>query len=313
MSEALSTIDQLRITRKRELVKLRGRMGGHFINGLPGSAKESDWLEEDRSFINRGLPLFGRTGDSQYPARLPFKRAYEVYYDSSAIVLSHLDRLNSRHNPEQEVGKSGMERVSVWDIGCGRGVALEDIWAYYGPTLDLNLKGSTLHTPQYYDEYLQRGIEIHQGELGDEGLKGTRPVEGYSLIMAEWSLIYHTRPLDLVKYAAKRLSNDGIFPVTYSDVFRGETIIVDKDHNQINDPTGYVYEQLHRLKWEIRGGIIVVNKKNRPSIGLRYLEQDEIDELPVPYKPRLADNHYNRLIGSSTGSEVKTYFKLTAE
>ncbi len=209
--EALNTLDHLRLRFKEDFVSFRQRFIGHTISGqLTGISqeafeKESYWLEKDSSFINRGLPLFSREG------RIYYKREKEVFYDFAEAALKHLDALVYKKNPQQDLALAHqLEEDWILDLGCGRGISLEDICAYYNPLLNLKLVGTTLHTPGYQREFAQRNIFLVEAQPLTIPAELV-PKQGYSLIMANQVLAYYEDKAPFVRFGQKHRSAEGIF------------------------------------------------------------------------------------------------------
>jgi hypothetical protein len=208
----MNTLDHLRLQRKKELASLRQRYLGHTISSQQSSIsaeafeKESYWLEKDSSFINRGLPLFSRKG------RIYYRREKEVFYESAQEILEYLDALVDKRNPQQKISHSELAEDWILDLGCGKGIALEDLCAYYGPLLNLKLVGTTFHTPGYQQEFARRNIFL----LESQPLalpSNLVPEQGYSLIMANQVIEYYpsTDLQEFVQFAQRQLTAEGLF------------------------------------------------------------------------------------------------------
>lgn len=208
---ALNTLDHLRLRLKEDFVSFRQRFIGYTISGqdygLSAEAfeKESYWLEKDSSFINRGLPLFSRKG------RIYYERKKEVFYEFATAAIEYLDALVEKRNPQQDLALAHqLEENWILDLGCGRGIALEDICAYYNPLLNLKLVGTTLHTPSYQREFAQRNIFLVEAPplLIPAELV---PKQGYTLIMANQVTQYYEDKAPFVRFGQKHRSAEGIF------------------------------------------------------------------------------------------------------
>jgi len=304
-----NSLDQLRIARKKELESVRDADDCHSINGDFSFGRESYWLEKDSGFISRGLPLFG----NQEHARLPFNRRWsqKFDYEFAQTIIQHLDQLVQQRNPDEQTERNDLPLDSILDMGCGRGIALGDIWAYYDPVLNLYLKGNTGHNPGYQKAFLKRGIEIFQGRLTDEGLENKRPQQGYALIMASHSMIYYENPLPFVQFAAERLSLEGIFPVNIVDVFGEDLEIVDKGNQRISTPQDYLSERFAALGWRQDGDLLVVKNNPLLKLGLTYIPQQEASQLPF-YDHSKPTIFTPPDVPDAPSLQLKNYFAITA-
>lgn len=269
--------DQLRLKRKQELVRLRHENAGHSISSKSFAAdngKMSEWLENDRSFICRGFSLFAPEG------RIPFiKGPKEHFYAGESIILSHLDQLLEKYNSKLIPGKAS-PTINILDLGCGRGIALEDLSAYYGIFLNMKLYGDTLFTPFYQKKFSERGIIIKESTPSfDNGLD---PKEGYSLIMANRVLEYLPNRLEYLVVGSQHLEDGGIFPIIEIKYLIDDIRILDQ-HNKMLANLDFLFEEFARLGWKIEHPEneekMLIVKKSKADLHLRYLHKTEAQTL----------------------------------
>lgn len=274
----LSELDKHRLVRKQDLVKVRQTYPGYsmrYAHSDKSYEKESDWLDNDSTFISRGLPTLFGSREMTPDTRIPYegRRQWEDY-DFENFIVKYFDNLVKTKNPDEKVSRADLEKDWVLDMGCGRGVALEDIWAYYGPVLNLYLKGNTGHLPNYAPKFLKRGIELIGGSLTDQGVLTQRPPNGYSLIMANQVLHYYEDALPFVEFGFKNLTPDGVFPLSYGAVFGDNIAILDTKGKLLSRPNDYLDERIRKLGWTREGDLLVVRANPTKKIGLSFVKDE---------------------------------------
>ncbi|MBI2021263.1 hypothetical protein HYS93_00050 [Candidatus Daviesbacteria bacterium] len=273
-----SELDRLRLARKNELVAIRNSnrgYSGRYSYDDAAYELESHWLEKDSTFISRGFPILFGSSELTPETRIQFAgRRPQEDYEFSWDIVNFLDKLVQKRNPQQALGGIDLPQDFILDMGCGRGIALEDIWAYYGPVLNLYLKGNTGHLPNYAPQFLEKGIELIRGGLTDQGDKSQRPANGYTLIMANQVFNYYQDSLPFVEFAFKNLSSEGIFPASYHAVFGPNIEIIDIKGQPISNPQGYLADRMRKLDWVRQGNLILIKAHPTEKLGLKFIKKE---------------------------------------
>ena len=182
-------------------------------------------------------------------------------------IIRHLDSLVEQRNPKHLIDRKYASKVRILDIGCGRGIALEDIAAYYGPLLNLRLEGESLHTPRYAEEFAKRNIfwrEVPPLQRHNKTM--------YDLIMANNVIGYYYNPLGFLNFGREHLTADGIFIIDLID-FKN-IVIIDKKHKMISDPQEYLFNAYKKMGW-------VIDLKSK-SLVVKAYPHDELKLTSIP-------------------------------
>ena len=281
----LNDLDKLRLQSKTEL---EGTRSEHYVStSADTQAQKKDqaaayWLlRGDIPFrdTHRGLPLFSEAG------WIPYKRGpgCNSFYIGWDVIIRYLDSLVEKRNTERVVGRTGLKKDTILDMGCGGGIFLEDVSAYYGPVLNLDLMGTTLVLPGYTRDFKDRGITLLRGNAMDIDTP-LKPPDGYTMIIANQVVEYYDDPLSFLQFGRTNLNQEGVFFISHSAVHRNIEIY-DSARQRISDPCEFLSEKYEEMGWTseptcMGDAVLAVRSYPDDCLNLEFINHNVAKRLP---------------------------------